>query len=195
MKQPKNRELSDEEIVALALRDAEAFGMLMERYEAPLSRYIRRISSFSRDDVEDILQEAFIKTYRNLRDFDRKSKFSSWIYRIAHNQTIDVARKKKIQASVSIDEHDLEHLLRASTDIEGEAVRKDDFARLETAIRSLPKTYREALILRFLEEKSYEEIMDILHVPKGTVATLVHRGRKMLIERMHDEPKSPSVTV
>lgn len=175
---------TDADIIELAKKDADFFGVLMERYEAPLIRYIRRISSFDRDDAEDILQEAYIKAYRNLNDFDHDSKFSSWMYRIVRNQTIDVARKKKLRVTVSIDEHDLTHMLRAATDIESETARKYDLTLIDAAIRALPETYREALILRFLEEKSYEEIMDILHLPKGTVATLISRGKKILHDRL-----------
>lgn len=179
-----NQEKTDAEIIELAKKDADYFGVIMGRYESPLLRYIRRISSFDRDDAEDILQEAFIKAYRNLNDFDHDSKFSSWMYRIVHNQTIDTARKRKLRTAVSIDEHDLTHILRATTDIGGDAERKDDLAIISEAIRTLPETYREALILRFLEEKSYEEIMDILRLPKGTVATLISRGKKILHERL-----------
>jgi RNA polymerase sigma-70 factor (ECF subfamily) len=187
MNEPGYQEQSDVEIIELAKKNADFFGVLMERYETPLLRYIHRISSFDHDDAEDILQESFIKAYRNLNDFDHDSKFSSWMYRIVRNQTIDVARKRKIRVTVSIDEHDLSHILRATTDIEDETARKYDLARINIAVRSLPETYREALILRFLEEKSYEEIMDILHLPKGTVATLISRGKKLLHEHLRKE--------
>jgi len=190
---------SDEEIAKEALRNADAFGVLMSRYEAPLARYVRRISSFSPDDVDDILQEAFIKAYRNLREFDGTSRFSSWIYRIARNQTIDTARKKHVKATVSIEEHDLGNFLRAATDLEGDLARREELARVEAVIRDLPDTYRDALILRFLEEKSYEEIMDILHIPKGTVATLIRRGRALLMKRLGQDgtstPKAVTTTV
>jgi len=177
-------QMTDEKVAELAKNDENLFGVLMERYESALLRYIRRISSFSRDDAEDILQEAFIKAYRNLREYDTGSKFSAWMYRIVRNQTIDTARKKKIRPTVSIEEHDLVHFLEAAIDLENESIRKDEFAAISEAVHGLPETYREALILRFLEEKSYEEIMDILRIPKGTVATLVRRGRAILLERL-----------
>ena len=184
MNKPGNHEQTDIEIIELAKQNADFFGILMARYESPLLRYIHRISSFDRDDAEDILQESFIKAYRNLNDFDHDSKFSSWMYRIVHNQTIDTARKRKLRTVISIDEHDLTHILRATTDIENETAQKNELAIIDVAVRSLPETYREALILRFLEEKSYEEIMDILHLPKGTVATLISRGKKILNDRL-----------
>lgn len=178
---------TDQELARLSIENPESFGALMERYEAPLLRYIRRISSLSKEDAEDILQETFIKIYRNINDCDPDAKFSSWIYRIAHNQTIDTLRKRKNDAaSFSIEANDAAQFLRATTDIGAETERDDTLTQIETIIRELPETYREALILRFLEEKSYEEIMDILELPKGSVATLVHRGKKILREKMHE---------
>ena len=180
-------EATDQDLARLSSENPEAFGALMERYEAPLLRYIRRLSSLPNEDAEDILQETFIKTYRSINDYDPDAKFSSWVYRIAHNQTIDTIRKRRIdRVSFSIDENDAAQFLRASTDIGAETERKDLLLRIEVAIRELPETYREALILRFLEEKSYEEIMDILKLPKGSVATLIHRGKKLLHENMTD---------
>lgn len=178
---------SDQSLVKLSTKSPELFGVLMERYEAPLLRYIRRISSLPKEDAEDILQETFIKAYRNINDYDPEAKFSSWIYRIAHNQTIDTIRKRKIvAASFSIDANDAAQFLHAATDIGAETERSDTLSHIESIIRELPETYREALILRFLEEKSYEEIMDILELPKGSVATLVHRGKKLLHEKMSE---------
>lgn len=185
---PVTTDPTDQELARLSSENPEFFGALMERYEAPLLRYIRRLSSLPNEDAEDILQETFIKAYRNINDYDSDAKFSSWIYRIAHNQTIDTIRKRKgSRASFSIDENDAAQFLRAATDIGMEAERSDTLARIAAIIRTLPETYREALILRFLEEKSYEEIMDILRLPKGSVATLVHRGKKILHDRMKEE--------
>lgn len=184
---PTTTDPTDQALARLSAENPESFGVLMERYEAPLLRYIRRISSLPKEDAEDILQETFIKTYRNINDYDSSAKFSSWIYRIAHNQTVDTIRKRKIAAaSFSIDANDAAQFLHAATDIGAETERIDILSRIETIIRELPETYREALILRFLEEKSYEEIMDILELPKGSVATLVHRGKKLLRERMNE---------
>lgn len=184
---PTRTEPTDRNLARLSAKNPDLFGILMERYEAPLLRYIRRLSSLPKEDAEDILQETFIKAYRNINDYDPEAKFSSWIYRIAHNQTIDTIRKRKIvAASFSIDANDAAQFLHAATDIGAETERNDTFSRIEAIIRELPETYREALILRFLEEKSYEEIMDILELPKGSVATLVHRGKKLLHEKMNE---------
>ena len=86
-------EKNDEELVALALKNQDFFACLVERYEPKLMRYVRRISAATQEDAEDLLQEIFVKVYRNLNDFDPDLKFSSWIYRIAHNQVISYWRK------------------------------------------------------------------------------------------------------
>src|SRR5664279_5870554 len=83
---------SDSVLIEAAKKNPEIFGVLMERYEEPLSRYLIRLTSWGKEEVEDILQETFIKAYRNLNDVDPDLKFSSWLYRIAHNQAIDALR-------------------------------------------------------------------------------------------------------
>ena len=172
---------TDSELIELAKKDPDIFGLIVARYQEKLYRYIQRISYFKKEDVEDILQEIFIKVYKNLYDYDDSLKFSSWIYRIARNQTIDEIRKKsRVSQILSLDEKDLGKLIKSSVNLEHEITRKDSFEKLRVAIQNLPQKYREVLVLRFLEEKDYEEIMDILKKPKGTVATLIKRGRKLL---------------
>jgi len=98
-------EKPDEELIALALDNQEYFYYLMKRYEKRLLSYILHISNFLSGDAEDVLQEVFIKTYKNLRAFDKSLKFSSWIYRIAHNETISEYRRKKASATtISLDD-------------------------------------------------------------------------------------------
>lgn len=179
------RDLTDQEIVILAKKDPEAFGLLMERYEQPLLAFIRRLTGWGQSEAEDILQESFIKAYRHLNSYDAKLKFSSWLYRITHNQTIDVLRYEKTRPfaqALSVEE--VSHLLYDKTDLENKLLAQENLKKLEQAIYDLPVKYREVLILRFLEEKGYEEIGDILKKPKGTVATLIRRGRKLLLENI-----------
>ena len=82
----KHENLSDLQLVKLSLKDHQNFRYLVERYEPLLLRYMRRIANVSKEEAEDLLQEIFIKVYKNLNGFDQKLKFSSWIYRIAHNE-------------------------------------------------------------------------------------------------------------
>lgn len=178
---------SDAEVIRLALSDPDCFAVIIDRYQPPLFRYIRRISSLSKEDIEDSLQEIFIKVYKNLNAYDDSLKFSSWIYRIAHNHVIDLLRKKNVGdgKNLSLEGKEFLNFLSSAVDIRKEIENKDFLERTKKTISELPTKYKEVLILRFLEDKSYEEIMDILRKPKGTVATLVSRGREMLKEKIN----------
>lgn len=172
---------TDAEIIELAKTEPEIFGFVIKRYQEKLFRYVRRISYFGNEDIEDILQDTFIKVYKNINDYDQSLKFSSWIYRITRNQTIDQIRKNSRSSQVlSFDEGDLNKLLKSSINLVRELEEKESFEKAKIAIQNLPEKYREVLVLRFLEEKDYEEIMDILKKPKGTIATLIKRGRERL---------------
>lgn len=177
---------SDVELLQRAKEDPEVFGVLMERYEQPLRRYLMRLTGWGNEEVSDILQEAFIKAYRHLNDYDEDLKFSTWMYRITHNQAIDVLRSAQSRPFLSqVSLEDVEQFLPADRDTEAEFLRQDDMELVRAAILALPLLYRDVLVLRFLEERSYEEIVDILKKPKGTIATLIRRGRVMLLERLH----------
>ena len=177
---------TDTELVELAIKDPEYFGCLMLRYQKKLFAFMRRTSFFKKEEIEDILQEVFIKVYKNLNEYDTSLKFSSWIYRIARNQTIDEIRKNKRHAqALSLEANDLGKFIRSSVNIEKSFDQKESLKKARQAIQDLPQKYRDVLILRFLEEKNYTEIMDILKKPKGTVATLIKRGREMMKEKIH----------
>ena len=180
---------TDIELVELALRDQGYFLHLIRRYERPLTRYIRRISNSSHEDAEDILQEVFIKIYKNLNDFDTNLKFSSWIYRITHNQVISNYRKDKVRphgSSVELDD-ELANKLASNLDIEREVNIKLLREDINKVINRLEIKYREALVLRYLEEKDYNEISDILKKPIGTVASLVNRGKQKFRDVLKEE--------
>ncbi|EKE19889.1 MAG: hypothetical protein ACD_8C00092G0011 [uncultured bacterium] len=181
-------EHSDAELVELSKNDPEAFGLLMERYQGPLFQYIRRLTQLSNDDVQDLLQEVFIKIYRNLNEYGEQLKFSSWAYRIAHNHIIDYFRKtgSRVQTN-SLEDYEWEKIIGASVEIEKDILNKDCARKIKQCIDDLPIMYKEVLILRFLEDKDYEEIMDILKKPKGSVATLLARGRKILAKKMKEK--------
>ncbi|TAK95863.1 RNA polymerase sigma factor [Patescibacteria group bacterium] len=178
---------NDGELVEMARANPEHYRFLMERYQDPLLRFVRRITQLPVEDAEDILQETFVKMYRNLNDYDSGMKFSSWAYRIAHNAAVDHLRKINVRPKqVSIEVVDYVKLLPSSVNVADEIAAKDLAEKVSAVMNELPIKYREVLILRFIEDKSYEEIMDILKKPKGSVATLIDRGRKMLVERMQN---------
>lgn len=173
-------EKTDEELVALTLKNQDFFSCIVERYEAKLTRYIRRISAATQEDAEDLLQEIFVKVYRNLYGFDPSLKFSSWIYRIAHNQVISQWRKTKSRPQVLKFEADEDFLkfIAADEDLAGNIERKFTGEEVRDVISRLDGKYKEVLVLKFLEEKDYKEISDILRKPLGTVATLINRAKK-----------------
>ena len=184
MFEPKTRaqdNRSDEELVQIALADQESFGLIIDRYSEPLSRYIRRLTRLDEEEAKDVLQDIFIKIYLNLNDFDHSLKFSSWIYRVAHNQVIDHWRKSQVRPSTTIDPDDAFWLSVADDlDLEAEANRRELGVKIRKLIDRLEGDYRAILILRYLEDKDYQEISDIMKKPIGTVATLINRAKKKL---------------
>lgn len=171
-------EYSDEELVSLALENEAAFAEIMNRYEGRLRRYITRISSFPEEEVEEILQDVFLSVWKNLRGFDARINFSSWIYRIAHNQAVSLFRKFSVRGRSQEMELTPDLFLPTTDDFSSDIDAKINAGLIQTALLELPKKYREVLILRFFEDLSYEEIADVLRCPVGTVSTLVARARK-----------------
>ena len=171
-------------LVQKALEKSEEFGRIIEKYQEPLRRYVRRISRPAQDDLDILLQDIFIKAYENLNDFDQDLPFSSWIYRIAHNEAIDYLRKKKrFGASLDDPAHDDENVTLAETiaaedDIALESDKEYIKKCIAAVLDDLPAKYRSVLVLKFLEEKDYNDISDILRKPPGTIATLIHRAKK-----------------
>ncbi len=172
--------MSDEELVKISLKDKDTFGLLITRYQDKLLRYILKITNVRVEDAEDLLQETFIKAYTNLNSFDPSLKFSSWIYRIAHNQVISNYRKLQSRPqghSRSIDE-EMIRVLASNLDTKRDTdllYLKDNSAKV---LDNMDIKYREVLILKFIEEKDYKEISDILKKPMGTVGTLINRAKK-----------------
>lgn len=177
----------DNQLVALSLNDSQYFYCLMKRYEDKLTNYVRRISYLADDDIADIVQESFIKAYEHLNDCDCDLKFSSWLYRIVHNQTINFMKKHKqsIKMDVENDEEFVDWLV-ADTNIEKETIRQHFNENIQSILQKLRPDYKEVLVLRFFEDKDYTEISDILRKPMGTVATLLSRAKiqfKILYEK------------
>lgn len=177
----KYKDATDEQIVEFSKTKPDAYEVLVLRYWDKLFYFIKKIAYFSNEDIEDVLQEVFIKVYRYLNDFDDSFKFSAWIYQITRNCVLDEIRKKKSRAqNANLQNEDLLKFFRSGVNIEKEIIAKDQFKKIKKIIDDLPFKYREVMILRFLEEKNYSEIMEIVKKPKGTVAALVNRGRKII---------------
>ncbi len=175
--------LSDEELVQRCLSDTQFFGEIIERYEKKLHLYIKRKSNASSEDIKDILQNIFIKVYKNINDFDPTLRFSSWIYRIAHNEMIDWYRKEKRTPRIYLEENEtLFKAIASETNLTNDALVDEAKVNIRKVIESLPQKYQEIVELRFFEDKTYEEIADILKIPPGTVAIRINRVKKKLEE-------------
>jgi len=171
--------LSDTELVKLTLVNQDNFVYLVDRYKGKLSSYVKRLTNANNEDAEDILQEVFIKVYLNLNDFNKDLKFSSWIYRITHNQVISGHRKIKARPegyAVDLDDQ-LAKSLADEIDIKGQVDNKILQTTINKVLDKLDAKYRDVLVLKFLEEKSYQEISDILKKPLGTVASLMNKAK------------------
>jgi RNA polymerase sigma-70 factor (ECF subfamily) len=181
------KDLSDEQIIEKILKDdKDIYREIIKRYEKKLSHYLRKFIC-DQDEIEDVLQVVFIKVYRNLYGFDQQKKFSSWIYRIAHNEAVNHLKKKR-GTKICLD--DVEYKLvddkvNLNEGVDRNFLKKD----VEGVIGSLSLKYREPLLLFFFEGKSYEEISDILRIPKNTVGTLILRGKKQIKESLEQIKK------
>ncbi|MDB5264849.1 MAG: subfamily polymerase sigma factor [Parcubacteria group bacterium] len=181
---------SDQKAVQAALQNPEAFSTIIDRYRYPLSRYIQRLGAFDTDTTKDLLQESFIKVYLNLNDYKPSLSFSSWIYRITHNEVMTYFRymRNRAHAFASEDALTLFESIPDELDILAESDARLRSVHVAEALWQLKPEYRETLVLRFFEGKSYDEISDILEIAPGTVATHIARGKvalEKLLREMH----------
>ena len=179
--------LSDLEIIRKSLEVVDYFSCLYERYEEKLMRYIKRVAFATDEEAADVLQESFIKIWKNLNAVDQSLKLSSWIYRIVHNEAISFLRQKKsFGKNHKIPWDDTRYADLPDDTLPEEAEELEYRDKLTHRILAqLPEQYKEVLILKFLENMSYEEISDILKIPEGTVAIRINRAKKIF--RKHAE--------
>jgi len=179
MRQYPCQELSDLEIIRKSLEDVEYFSCLYERYEKRLLVYIMRFDGVTKQEAEDVLQESFIKIWRNLHAFDQDLKLSSWIYRIVHNHTISTIRKKTSYGKYKIEPLRVKYLNSLiSPALKESELLEEQIQCVHKVIDLLSMPYKEVMVLRYLENMSYEEISDVLQIPEGTVATRINRAKK-----------------
>ncbi len=165
-------QFSDEEIVEkIRLPDQELYSVIIERYQHKLMRYATHLVH-DEDGALDIVQSSFIKAYINLQGFDTKKKFSSWIYRIVHNEAINSLKKYRREVKMP-DDFDFP----SDEDITKEFENKENSIKVEKCLSKIPLLYSEPLSLYYLDEKTYEEISDILRIPMSTVATRISRAK------------------
>lgn len=169
------KKLSDEAIVEIIRKkDKNVFSEIINRYQQKLQRY----ASYLLNDDQlgaDATQEGFIKAYINLNSFDTKKKFSSWIYRIVHNQAMNLINKNKKHLLMN-DEFEYD----SGVDLEDELIKKELIERTHNCLDKMPILYKEPLSLYYLDEKSYKEISDILRQPVSTVGTRISRAKSIM---------------
>lgn len=175
---------SDRELVATAVSGVEgSFEELVRRYQRPISAYVYRMVG-NYESALDLTQEIFIKVYSSLRRYREEFKFSTWIYKIAHNSAVDHLRRNatREQSLVVGPEGDQFDLPVESTRLtpEQESERKERRGEIESVVRTLPANYRELIILRHSQDLSYEEIVDVTGLPLGTVKNRLFRAREMM---------------
>lgn len=181
-------QIKDEELVRLVLEDQDYFLYLINRYEGKILRYIRRMTNVRQEEAEDILQDIFIKVYKNINSFNNDFKFSSWIFRIARNEIISNFRKISSRPQLVNDEdnfflNNLVSELEVTKELDQELLKKD----IQYILNNLDNKYREVLILKFLEEKDYNEMSDILKKPVNTIGVLINRAKKKFLEEINNK--------
>lgn len=175
-------DVSDEDIIPILMKDRNVFVVLVQRYEQKLDRYIRRLGIISKQDREDVLQNIFVKTYKNIQGFDTLLSFSAWIYRIAHNEAVSFFRSKKVRPEGHLvdDGEQVLLVILDENDFTKDLDKKINARRVALCVEKLDEIYRDIIILRYFEDREYKEISGILKIPEGTVATLLHRAKKKL---------------
>jgi len=180
MRSRKGKTSSDEELAhAVQSGDAQSYGILVERYEAKLSRYIRKFM-WVKEDAEDVLQDVFLKSYEHIQSFDRNRKFSSWIYRIAHNECINRMKRKRSYSFSAIDFDTWLPNFTSGESPHDEVETKELKKTINECVGQLSPKYREPIVLHYLQEMSYKEISDIMRIPVSTVGVRISRARAQL---------------
>lgn len=172
--------------------DEQAYTELVEKYQRALYFHIMKMIK-DKEQVNDLVQEAFVKAFDNLNTYSTNYAFSTWLYRIATNHTIDYLRKKKLK-TLSIDEPMKTRDGEMQMQLEDESARTDrNIIRkqrqdiVQNAIEDLPPKYRKVIEMRHMEEKSYQEIADVLDLPLGTVKAHIFRARELLYKALKDK--------
>jgi RNA polymerase sigma-70 factor, ECF subfamily len=178
--------VTEARLVAQALAGSEsAFEQIVRRYQRPILSLIARLTG-DRALAEDLAQETFVKAYRSLAAFDTTRRLSSWLFRIAHNTAVDALRRSRTQPQIEpagADEPD--PVAIAAAPPEADPVEQQALGRaLKAAMRHLRPDQRTALILRYDEGLSFDEIGHVLAVPEATARSHVHRARKELARRL-----------
>lgn len=175
--------------------DEHAFRLIVEKYSRALRFHITRMVR-EKEIIDDLIQEIFLKAFSNLGSYNTSFAFSTWLYRIATNHTIDHLRKKKLK-TLSIDEPVQSKDGEMQIEIPDNSTRADELILTQQrnkiileALETLPSKYRTVIEMRHMEEKSYQEISEELFLPLGTVKAHIFRARELLYKYLKDKRSS-----
>jgi len=176
--------VNDCDLVTSAISGLDgSFEELVRRYQRPISAYVYRMVG-NYESALDLTQEIFIKVYNSLRRYRPEFKFSTWIYKIAHNSAVDHLRRTSTreQSLISGTDGDSFELPLESSRLtpEQESEQKERRIEIESVVRTLPSNYRELIILRHSQDLTYEEIVEVTGLPLGTVKNRLFRAREMM---------------
>jgi RNA polymerase sigma-70 factor (ECF subfamily) len=172
---------SDEYWAEQARRQPEAFAELVARYQDRIYNYAYRMTG-SREDAQDLAQETFIRVYTHLDRFRVEERFSPWIYRIATNLCLNHLKRRRRTMTLLPDPADLE----GPSSPDSALAQSEERLVLQQAIMALPDHYRAVILLRHVDELSYEEIAQVTELPLGTVKTRLFRARELLQHHLRD---------
>ncbi|MDK2855892.1 MAG: polymerase sigma-70 factor, subfamily [Bacillota bacterium] len=168
----------------------EAFAVLVERYQAKIYNLTYRLLG-NADDAEELTQEAFCRAFAKLGEFRGEAAFSTWLYRIAHNLCLDELRRRQRRPVLSLSEHEMRRYLEEVPGENPEAaelcVRRAVLGRLQEVLATLPPDQRTVLVLRDVQDLSYEEIAQIIGCSLGTVKSRLNRARRALRDKLSAE--------
>ena len=175
--------LADGELVSTAVSGREAaFEELVRRYQRPIASYVYRMVG-DYDAALDLTQEVFIKVYNSLSRYRSEFKFSTWIYKIAHNTAIDHLRRHTVRDQImTVGDGPRSEIAIESRRLtpEQESEREERRSEIESVVQSLPAAYRELIVLRHSHDLSYDEIAEVTGLPLGTVKNRLFRAREAM---------------
>jgi RNA polymerase sigma-70 factor (ECF subfamily) len=184
------RGLTDGELVVTAVTGrADSFEELVRRYQRPITSYVFRMLG-DYESALDVTQEVFIKVYNSLGKYSSDYKFSTWLYRIAHNAAIDHMRRNSMNAmSLEAENHDGSYQIQLES---GRPSPEQDHERTEwrneidSVVKCLPPSYKDLILLRHSRDLSYDEIAEVTGLPLGTVKNRLFRAREMMRQMFVD---------
>jgi RNA polymerase sigma-70 factor (ECF subfamily) len=173
---------------ALDQKDESAYAELLNRYRESVYYMIFKMSG-NKDDADDLVMEAFTRAFNKLHQYEPKYAFSTWLFRIATNVTIDFLRKKKNENTIYLSNKpegsdvELEGMIKSnSPDPEDMSIKKQKIQIIRQVVDKLKPKYKELIILFYYEEMSHEEISKKLNLPIGTIKAQLFRARELMLQ-------------